>query len=135
MRSGASAQGGVPSLPGVGVDAVVVAELRRTAEETAGFCDRVFDPTELEACRGRADPWPCLAARFAAKEAVMKAFGTGWAEGVDFRDIVVAGGGGRPPEVRLRGSAEERAAGVRVRLSLTRAGGIAVAVAVLASMK
>lgn len=50
---------------------------------------------------------------------------------MDFRDIVIAGGGGRPPEVRLRGDAAERAAGAPVRVSLTRAGGIAIAVAVL----
>ncbi len=116
---------------GVGVDAVDIAEFRRTAEGTAAFCERVFDSTEMEVCRGRADPWPCLAARFAAKEAVMKALGTGWGEGVDFRDIVVEGGGGRPPEVRLRGAALERAAGAHLRLSLTRAGGLAVAVAFL----
>lgn len=78
-RSRPGRRGGVyRGLLGVGVDAVVVAELRRTAEGTPGFCDRVFDPTEVEVCRGRADPWPCLAARFAAKEAVMKALGTGW---------------------------------------------------------
>lgn len=116
---------------GVGVDAVVVAEFCETADGTPGFCDRVFDPAEMEACRRRADPWPCLAARFAAKEAVMKALGTGWGEGVDFRDIVVAGGGGKAPEVRLAGIAAERAAGGSIHVSMTRAGGIVIAFAVL----
>ncbi len=115
----------------VGVDAVEVAEFRRIAEETPGFCARVFDPTERESCEARADPWPCLAARFAAKEAVMKAIGTGWGDGVDFLDIVIAGGGGSPPDVRLQGVTAERAGGARVRLSITRAGGIAIAVALL----
>ncbi len=118
-------------LLGVGVDAVVVAEFRATAEKTPGFCDRLFDPAEMEACRRRADPWPCLAARFAAKEAVMKALGTGWGEGVDFRDIVIAGGGGKAPEVRLTGVAAERAAGGSIHVSMTRAGGQVMAVAVL----
>lgn len=116
---------------GVGVDALEVAEFRRIVATTPGFCARVFDPLEREFCEARADPWPCLAARFAAKEAVMKALGTGWGQGVDFLDIVIVGGGGTPPEVRLRGAAAERAGGARVRLSITRTGGIAIAVALL----
>lgn len=118
---------------GIGVDAVLVAEFRSTAEGTPGFLDQVFDASEVEACRRRADPWPCLAARFAAKEAVMKAMGTGWGEGVDFRDIVVVGDPGRPPVVRLSGVAAERVAlmGGQVLLSLTHAAGLAIAFAVI----
>jgi len=118
---------------GIGLDLVSVAEFRRIAESTARFRERVFRGEEIEFCSSRADPWPCLAARFAAKEAVMKALGTGWSQRVDFADIVILGGGERAPQVRLSGEAAARvqALGGRVHLSLTHAGGFAAAFAIV----
>jgi len=118
---------------GVGVDIVAVDDLRKRMERTPGLEDRVFDPSEAAFCRSMADPWQHFAARFAAKEAVMKALGTGWAQGVDFRDIVVVRDADGPPRLDLRGGAGQAAGalGGRASLSLSHAGGLAVAFVVL----
>lgn len=117
---------------GIGVDIVVVQDLRRRMERSAGLEERVFDPAESSWCRGMADPWQHFAARFAAKEAVMKALGTGWSGGVGFRDIVVVRDAEGPPRVELRGEAGRRVASAdgRVSISLSHAGGTAIAFAV-----
>lgn len=79
------------------------------------LADRLFRPAELAACEGRARPGRHLAARFAAKEAAIKALGGGCSP----RDIEVAGN--EAPELRLHGRAGELAArhGVTLAVSLT----------------
>jgi len=69
------------------------------------FLNRVFTPGEIEYCRGRA---PNLAARFAAKEAAMKALGTGF-RGVAWKDIEVIRARSGAPSIKLHGRAEIRA--------------------------
>lgn len=117
----------------VGIDVVPVEQMARLAARGDSLEGRVFSAAELERCRERAQTDECLAARFAAKEAVMKAFGKGMADGVGFAHAeVVAGDGGRP-EVRLHGPLSELASerGLQtIELSLSHAGGIAIAVAV-----
>jgi len=118
---------------GIGTDIVVVDDLRKRMERTRGFAKRAFDPSEIAYCEDMADPWPHFAARFAAKEAVMKALGTGWSKGVSFTDIVVSNRPGGEPEVVLSGATADRAeqANTRFKLSLSHAGGLAVAFAVM----
>jgi holo-[acyl-carrier protein] synthase len=91
----------------VGVDIV---ELPRIASAVQRWGDRfllrIYTPQELAFSRGRT---PQLAARFAAKEAVMKALGTG-VRGVSWREIEVVRQRGRAPEIRLHGRAAARAA-------------------------
>lgn len=98
------------------------------------FHRRVYTEEELARCLARRDPVPCLAARFAAKEAVAKALGTGIGEHAAFKEIeVVALPGGRPG-VRLHGAAAEtaKARGVRdIQLSLTHTEHYAAAMVVL----
>jgi len=132
---------------GLGTDLVDIAELRRRLERTPEIRTQVYDPTELAWCEARRPPWPWLAECFAAKEAVMKSLGTGWAQGVTFRDIVVEWSalsaaspapapGERPrPRVRLSGEAADRVAaqGGEVHLSLSHDGNYAVSIAVLSS--
>lgn len=117
---------------GVGTDIVVVDDLRRRMERTPGLEARVFDPSESEYCLSMADPGQHFAARFAAKEAVMKALGTGWSEGVVFGDIVVVRSGDGAPAVETRGEAGRRVreASGRLHLSMSHAGGLAIACAV-----
>ena len=90
-----------------GVDIV---EIERVAGVLARYGDRflrrVFTPGEIAYCRGRA---PNLAARFAAKEAVMKALGTGF-RGVGWRDVEVVRAPSGAPSPRLHGRARRRAA-------------------------
>ncbi len=93
------------------------------------FLRRVFTPGEIAYCRGRA---PNLAARFAAKEAVMKSLGTGF-RGVGWRDIEVVRAPSGAPSPRLHGRAMRRAKrlGVtEIAISLSHSRGFAMVVAV-----
>ena len=89
-----------------GVDIIEVGRVRRVVE-TYGqrFLKRIYTEEEAAYCRGRA---PQLATRYAAKEAVMKALGTG-VRGVRWRDIEVVRRRGQAPTVRLHGTALARA--------------------------
>jgi holo-[acyl-carrier protein] synthase len=91
---------------GIGTDICSVARMERMAQRYgARFLDRVFTPQEQDHCRRKAGQAERLAARFAAKEATMKALGTGWACGVRFIDIHVANEFGGRPTVLLTGTA------------------------------
>lgn len=74
----------------IGVDAVEIERIRGLYERSGDrFLQRVFTDQEASYCRSRNHPAESLAARFAAKEATMKCLGTGWAEGLAFRQIEV----------------------------------------------
>jgi len=81
------------------------------------FTQRVFTDGEVEYCAGRRVPAIHFAARFAAKEAAMKALGTGHTQGVLWRDVEVVRRGG-PPELRLHGGAARRFQAIGGRSSL-----------------
>jgi len=93
------------------------------------FLQRVFTADEIAYCMRRRNPAPHLAARFAAKEAAMKALGTGVSRGVVWRDIEVSRREG-PPQLRLHGIAATRFTSLgatRALLSLTHAESLALA--------
>lgn len=96
---------------GIGVDLVETARMRNAlARWGARLRNRIFAPEEQAYCEGRPEPWRHYAGRFAVKEAVGKALGTGLGEYARWRDIVVirrADTGA--PTVRLEGRAGERA--------------------------
>ncbi len=120
---------------GVGIDIVEVARIRRMAEEHGErFLRRVFCPEELDYCFRVSDPFPHLAARWAAKEAVAKALGTGFAQGVMWRSICVVHAPNGEPMVVLFGEAQRRAERMGVRkvwLSLSHTRDHAVAMTVM----
>jgi holo-[acyl-carrier protein] synthase len=90
----------------VGIDMIAIPRVRAAIERHDGrFLRRVYTPEEVAFCRGRVSE---LAARFAAKEAVMKALGTG-ARGVGWREIEVLPDRRGKPLVYLYGRAKERA--------------------------
>lgn len=110
---------------GVGIDLLEIERMERALERRPRLAARVFTEAEREYAEGKARPARHLAARFAAKEAVVKALGlTG---GFGFRDIEVVAG--EPPTVRLSGRAAEAAKGMRVVISLTHSRVNAAAVA------
>ena len=86
---------------GVGIDMVNVEDLRNQIETIPDFLEEVFTPEEVECCRARPNPYECFAARFAAKEAFMKAIGTGWTETIDFRKISIQSDGSSIPTIKL----------------------------------
>ncbi|MEN8184767.1 MAG: holo-ACP synthase [Myxococcota bacterium] len=96
---------------GSGIDVVEVARIERALERRGvRFERRVFSAAEIAECRRGPRPAREYAARFAAKEATMKAVGTGWARGVRFVDIeALAGASGGPLRIRLRGRVAARA--------------------------
>ena len=89
-----------------GVDIIEIGRIARTLERYgARFLERIYTPGELAYCRGRPSK---LASRFAAKEATMKALGTG-VRGVSWKDIEVTRAPSGAPGIRLHGRAWERA--------------------------
>jgi holo-[acyl-carrier protein] synthase len=103
---------------GLGFDATDIPRIAATLERYGDrFLRRVFTDGEIAYCTRRRNPAPHLAGRFAAKEAVMKALGTGHSRGVLWRDIEVVRFTG-PPQLRLHGGAAGRADRMHVRSSL-----------------
>ncbi|MFB3071900.1 MAG: holo-ACP synthase, partial [bacterium] len=89
---------------GTGIDMVGIERFRRALDRHGErFLKRIFTHRERSECSGRADPARHLAARFAAKEAVFKALGTGWARGVGWRDVEVTADDYGRPVCTLRG--------------------------------
>ena len=120
----------------IGIDIVDVPRFRALLARRPSIAERLFTPAERAYAESRADPAERLAARFAAKEAVMKALGAGFGD-VGFRDMEVVRASGGKPGVRLSGRAADRArrAGVtgwHLSLSHTATSAVAVAVAVAA---
>src|SRR5262245_58088963 len=96
---------------GIGIDLVEVGRIRRLLGEADAerARERLFTPQELALAGDGAGAIESLAARFAAKEAAMKALGTGWSGGVAFRDLEVGRDGVGAPTLTLSGAAAERA--------------------------
>lgn len=94
---------------GVGVDLCEVDRMRRTLARTPGFATRVYTDAERETCGRKRDPAEGLAARFAAKEAVLKALGRGLGA-CSFRDIEVVRASSGAPSITLHDTAARLAA-------------------------
>jgi len=120
----------------LGVDIIEIARIEEAfARRGARFRDRIFTQTEIDYCESRGSKFASYAARFAAKEAVMKALGTGWGDGVRWRDIEIVRGSGAPSVV-LSGRALERfreMGAVKVHLTLSHTRDIAIAQVVFES--
>lgn len=116
---------------GHGIDLVEVAELRRwIIDPRDPLIPRCFVQAELEEIGDGPNRIERLAGRFAAKEAVLKALGTGFGAGVAFTDVVIHRAPGGAPEVQLGGGAAQAARTLGVtawRLSISHAGGLAMA--------
>ncbi len=114
----------------VGTDMIEIARIREALERYAGFKDRCFTPAEQAYCDSRANPAQHYAARFAAKEAVGKALGSGVL--FTWREVEIKG---RPkPGVALTGRTEswaERVGAGRIDVSMTHSRGMAAAVCVV----
>ena len=108
---------------GTGVDLAEVPRIRASIERFgARFIERIYTPAEIAYVERKANRYERYAARFAAKEAGMKAIGTGWRHGVRWQDFEVANLPSGKPTLRLQGVAAHVAdkLGVRnVSLSLT----------------
>ena len=120
-------------LPAVGIDVVSIGRLERALKRRPGLAERLFTEAELESCSARRRPARHLAARFSAKEAVVKS--------LELRvfnptEIELDGGRDTPIQVRLHGRAAQRAQqlGVGVSVSVTHDGDVAAAIALAAPL-
>ena len=108
---------------GTGIDIAEVPRIREVIERHGErFLQRIFTEDEIQYCESKANRIERYAARFAAKEAGMKAIGTGWNHGVRWRDIEVSRQPGGRPTLLLHGKAAEFAAklgATNIALSLT----------------
>jgi holo-[acyl-carrier protein] synthase len=116
---------------GLGVDITQIDRIEATIERRGRpFLERVFTPSEIAYCDSHRHRAERFAGRFAAKEAAMKALGTGWARGVRWIDIEVVREPSGKPSLRLAGAACEIASGLGVKniaLTITHDGNTALA--------
>jgi holo-[acyl-carrier protein] synthase len=92
----------------IGIDLIEVERVRQTIERTPRFAERVFTEKERAYCDSRgAMAAPSYAARFAAKEAALKALQTGWRDGITWQDVEVASHESGAPYLILTGKAKE----------------------------
>ena len=120
---------------GVGTDIAEVPRIRRSIDQYGDrFLKRVYTEAERAYAESKANSAERFAARFAAKEAGMKAIGTGWNRGVTWRDFEVYNEPSGRPTLRLSGQALEIAnamGAVRISVSLTHTADLAFAIVVL----
>jgi holo-[acyl-carrier protein] synthase len=125
----------VTHVTGIGVDMVNIPRMRLVIGRwQERFLRRVFTEQEIAYCRARRDPVPHFAARFAAKEAGLKALGTGLRLGVSWRELEVRRERGEAPVLVLSGRSREIGrlrGGSRMLLALTHEGEYALAQAML----
>jgi holo-[acyl-carrier protein] synthase len=111
---------------GVGIDVLDIDRFERAIEKRPGLVTRLFAQSEIDACSKSSRPARHLAARFCAKEAAVKALSL---QGVQLSDLVVEGGFGQTPRIRLAQSGADLG---EVHLSLSHERGLASAVVVAA---
>ncbi len=100
---------------GIGTDIVEVLRIAQMIERHGEiFLGRVFTPHEIEYSSARKAATQHYAGRWAAKEAVLKALGTGWARGITWQDIEVRNDLGGKPSIRLGGGAREQCERLRI---------------------
>jgi len=101
IKSGKEKQGQM--IIGIGVDIVQIERVRKLVENYSEFMHQVFTAREIEFCQAKADSASSYAARFAAKEAMMKALSTGWNEKVNWLDIEVINEEQGNPILKIKG--------------------------------
>jgi holo-[acyl-carrier protein] synthase len=118
---------------GTGIDIIEVHRIQTVMEKDIGFREKIFTAGEIEYCETKKNKYQHYAARFSAKEAFLKAIGTGWRFGIRFADIDVYHDEFGKPLIRLTGKAEElvlreKIEGIHVSLSHLKEMAVAVVV-------
>ena len=115
VRDDAKLSTTLPDSVSMGVDIVEIARMKKILERTPSFPKRVFSEDERAYCEKTSSPVYHYATRFAAKEAVLKALGTGFTQGIGVKDIEVVLNSKGKPYVKLY----RRAAEVAMELDIT----------------
>lgn len=120
---------------GIGIDIIEIERVQRMVERHGNkLLHRAFSEVEIATVHRKKRPYPHYAGRLAAKEAVMKALGTGWGQGIGWRQIEILNTESGAPVVHLSGRAAERLAelgGARLLISISHSQHYAVAQAVI----
>ena len=120
-------------ITGIGTDLIEIVRIQRAIEKNPHFMERVYTANEIAYCRRKKNAWQSFAARFAAKEAVSKALGTGIGP-VGLMEIEILNAENGQPKVVLHGKALQLAADrniQRLHISLSHSEAYAMATAVL----
>jgi holo-[acyl-carrier protein] synthase len=121
---------------GLGCDLLDVERVEQKLREDSGLAVSLFTPFEIAYCEGKHHPAQHFAARFAAKEALLKALGTGWRDGLSWREIEIRRDDLGRPVIALSGKVEQLAREqrvARVHVSLTHTAAYAAATVILES--
>lgn len=116
---------------GIGTDITHIERIKKLSPEAL---DRILTERESEYCNRFQSPHERVAGRFAAKEAILKALGTGWSQGIGWQQIEILPDPSGAPQATLRGPALARLASLgatRCRVSISHQGDYAVAFAIL----
>jgi holo-[acyl-carrier protein] synthase len=126
----------MPDIIGLGTDITECLRIARMIERHGElFINRVYTPEEIKYCQSRKQATQHYTGRWAAKEAILKALGTGWRKGISWRDIEVRNEPGGRPVVAVRGGVKEAVeqlgvAEIHVTISHCRSHATATAIAV-----
>jgi holo-[acyl-carrier protein] synthase len=110
------------AIKGIGIDLVDIDRIATSIQKDNGFRELVFAPEEIIYCESKTQLFEHYAARFAAKEAFLKALGTGWVSGTAFHEIIVQHNSLGKPELVFTGTTAKTIAALaynQISLSLT----------------
>ncbi len=117
----------------LGIDIVEVKRVKKLMERWGDrFLHRVFTPWEIAYCRGKSSPEQSLAARFAAKEAILKAVGTGLSQGIRWTSMEIVNDKGGRPSVKVGKRIKDIIGDKKILISMSHTKEYAVAQAILA---
>ncbi|MFD2919769.1 holo-ACP synthase [Terrimonas rubra] len=122
------------AIKGVGIDLVEIERIATSLQKDNGFRELVFAPEEISYCESKTQKYEHYAARFAAKEAFLKALGTGWVSGTAFNEIIVQNTSTGKPQLVFTGTTAQTIAVLaynHISLSLTHTRTTAGAVVVI----
>jgi holo-[acyl-carrier protein] synthase len=123
-------------IKGIGTDIIELSRIKEVwARRGDRFLQRLFTQTELDYCLSKNDPLPHLAARFAAKEAISKALGTGIGESLGWKEIEITKESSGKPGVELSESAKLHFGNPIIHLSMSHTKEYAIAYAIVIDSK
>lgn len=121
-------------ISGIGLDVIEVDRVQEKIEKEQGFRELVFAKEEIAYCEPMTHKYEHYAARFAAKEALFKALGTGWAKGTLYNEILILGDDAGKPEISFTGATAATLRHIdlsKIKISLSHLKNIAAAVVVI----
>lgn len=119
-----------PSIKGLGNDIISIDRIKNAIDRNAKLVERVFTPKEKNYCLKYKDPYPHFAVRFAAKEAIAKAFGSGLGREVGWQDIEIFNDKNGKPYVSFSKKIQKKFSDPEMMISLSHCDHFATAVAI-----